>query len=145
MASRLLVLWGIVHLAPPSQTSIFFLIMTISWALVEVPRYSYYVWALLGSPPAWMTWLRYSMFMVLYPTGITGEVGCLWSSLAFIKSHAIGEVPLPNAHNLAFSWHTTLWLILVGLYPAGSYVMYSHMLTQRKKMLGGATAKAKRS
>jgi very-long-chain (3R)-3-hydroxyacyl-CoA dehydratase len=145
VASRLLVLWGIVFLAPPAQVGSAFALMAASWALVEVPRYGFYLWGLLSSSvPRWLTVLRYSLFLVLYPTGISGEVGCLWNSLHFIKEHGIGEVALPNAHNVAFSWHTALWAILTVVYPVGSYVMYSHMLHQRRKVLSAAaSAKAK--
>ena len=136
-------LWGIVHVAPPAAHGPFFTLMTVSWGLVEVPRYGYYLAALLrGDAPAWLTWLRYSLFIVLYPSGISGEVGSLWSSLPYIKAHRVGEWTLPNTHNVAFSWHLALWAALTVVYPVGSYVMYSHMLKQRRKMLGGA-AKAK--
>lgn len=137
VASRLVVLWGIVHVAPPAQVGPFFTLMTLSWGAVEVPRYGYYLVSLAGTPPAALTWLRYSLFIVLYPTGITGEVGSLWTSLPFIRAHRVGEWALPNAHNVAFSWYLSLWAALVVVYPVGSYIMYSHMLKQRRKMLGG--------
>ena len=53
--------------------------MILSWALVEVPRYLFYVFALITGDatkktPFPLFWLRYSLFAVLYPTGITGEL-----------------------------------------------------------------------
>jgi len=54
-------------------------LMVFSWSLVEVPRYMFYMLALItgdatkGTPYP-LFWLRYSLFMVLYPTGITGEI-----------------------------------------------------------------------
>lgn len=66
--------------------------MAASWSAVEVPRYGFLLWKLLvdsdskpkaagaakpeaeeTNVPYFMLWLRYSLFMVLYPTGITGE------------------------------------------------------------------------
>jgi Protein tyrosine phosphatase-like protein, PTPLA len=41
---------------------------TVSWALVEVPRYLFYVFNLLGDVPYPLFWLRYSLFALLYPT-----------------------------------------------------------------------------
>ncbi|RYG55264.1 hypothetical protein EON66_05695 [archaeon] len=71
--SRLAVLWGIVHVAPPAQVHWAFALMAISWSLVEVPRYVFYLWKLVSnSVPYWLLWVRYSLFIVLYPTGITG-------------------------------------------------------------------------
>ena len=53
--------------------------MILSWASVEVPRYAFYVAALVSgdstkATPFPLFWLRYSLFAVLYPTGITGEL-----------------------------------------------------------------------
>ena len=107
----------------------------VSWGLVEVPRYGYYYAALLGTPPSWLTWLRYSLFIVLYPSGISGEIGCLWNSLDYIRDHHVGDWALPNAHNLVFRWYIALWVILVVVYPPGGYIMYTHMLKQRSKVL----------
>lgn len=47
--------------------------MVLSWSLVEVPRYLFYLMKLLHlSMPTWLLFLRYNLFIVLYPTGITG-------------------------------------------------------------------------
>jgi len=53
--------------------------MIISWASTEVPRYAFYVAALLTGDatkktPFPLFWLRYSLFALLYPTGIVGEM-----------------------------------------------------------------------
>lgn len=135
-----MVLWGAVSLAPPAQAAWPFPLMALAWTLAEVTRYSFYLCTLLtGSSPAVLTWLRYSLFYILYPAGIAGEVLCLWNSLPTIAANRIGEVPLPNAHNLAFSWHTVLWgLLLLGWAP-GSVIMMSHMMRQRAAVLGGGS------
>ena len=138
VASRLVVLWGMVAIAPPAQVTPAFSLMAVSWASVEVPRYGFYLASLFGAAPGWLTWLRYSLFMVLYPSGISGEIGCLWNSLPFIKEHGIGQVDLPNAHNVALSYYSLLWVLLVAVYPPGSYVMFTHMLKQRRKVLSAA-------
>lgn len=146
VASRLIVLWGMVHISAASQSHWGFALMALSWATVEVPRYGYYLASLLmGSDrvPSWLTWLRYSMFMILYPTGITGECLSLWHSLDTVKERGIGEWALPNPHNIAFSYHTLLWVLLVVVYPPGSYVMFNHMAKQRRKVLGGGAGDKK--
>ena len=53
--------------------------MVLSWALVEVPRYAFYMAAIITGDatkktPYPLFWLRYSLFAVLYPTGIFGEL-----------------------------------------------------------------------
>lgn len=60
-------------------------LMILSWAAVEVPRYSFYLAALITGDatkktPYPLFWLRYSLFAVLYPTGIVGELTCFWAA-----------------------------------------------------------------
>ncbi len=44
-----------------------------SWACVEVPRYTFYAVNLfMDVVPLPLFFLRYNLFMVLYPSGITG-------------------------------------------------------------------------
>lgn len=156
VASRLAVLWGISNISPPSRLHWSFPLMAISWSSVEIPRYLFYVWQLLVTPvvgpaggepskdaatPFWLLFLRYSLFIVLYPTGITGELGQLLTSMPYVKAHGVWDVTLPNAHNIIFRYPAVQWLLLA-LYVPGSYIMYTHMLHQRKGKLGGG-AKAK--
>ena len=54
-------------------------VMIISWATVEVFRYMFYAAAIITGDstkktPFPLFWLRYSLFAILYPTGITGEL-----------------------------------------------------------------------
>jgi hypothetical protein len=37
----------------------------------------------MENTPHWLFWLRYSLFAVLYPTGITGELGCMYHGYLF--------------------------------------------------------------
>lgn len=87
VGSRLLVLHGFTNQAPSSHYNPSIFLMIISWALVEVPRYTFYALNLVPSTsgsnlPYPIFWLRYSLFMILYPTGISGEI------LQIISSHS---------------------------------------------------------
>jgi very-long-chain (3R)-3-hydroxyacyl-CoA dehydratase len=53
------------------------------------------------------------------------------------------SLAMPNAWNVSFSWYYACLFILV-LYVPGSPVMYSHMMHQRRKTLGGGAADAKK-
>jgi len=48
-------------------------LITIAWGITEVVRYSYYFSTLLGKEIYWLTFLRYTLFIVLYPIGVCGE------------------------------------------------------------------------
>ncbi len=78
VGSRIAALIGLTQ--SPSAASQFGAgMMILSWASVEVPRYAFYVSALITGDatkktPYPLFWLRYSLFAVLYPTGIFGEL-----------------------------------------------------------------------
>ncbi|CAJ1005604.1 putative Protein tyrosine phosphatase-like protein, PTPLA [Leishmania naiffi] len=145
--SRLIVLYGAVRLGDAEATrGLVFVQMVVAWCLSEVIRYSFYGANLVNATVSPLTWLRYSAFMVLYPVGITGEIGCLYKALPYIKKHKPWTVEMPNKLNFTFSWYNCVWFILLGVYPYGSYVMYSYMLAQRRKMFAKAASEgAKKS
>lgn len=83
--SRVWTLWAVMNISPEAQTSLFFTLACTSWSLVEVPRYLFYAFNIIDCVPYPLFWLRYSLFAVLYPTGITGELGCMYHSILTLK------------------------------------------------------------
>ena len=144
VSSRLFIVWAILYPVPPSRAQLGFALCSLSWATVEVPRYAYYAWTLMApSTVPWaLTWLRYSLFLVLYPTGITGEVLCILSALPYLAKHpSLLSVLMPNAFNVAFSFYAAC-IVILALYVPGSPLMISVMWAQRKKVLGAPRAAA---
>ncbi|KAJ3344111.1 hypothetical protein HDU93_003274 [Gonapodya sp. JEL0774] len=132
VSSRILLTWGVLKLFGdrpevtqyPAYTS-----MTLAWGITEIIRYSYYALGLLGDGmiPSFLTWARYTTFFVLYPIGAGSEAALLWRSLPFAKAYS------PALYYTYFG-------ILV-LYPPGLLQMYTYMIGQRAKVLGGAAKK----
>ena len=108
--------------------------MRQSWSLVEVPRYAFYAINLVCTPAYWMKFVRYSLFLVLYPSGITGEVLSVLAALPAIAARGLFRYPMPNRLNFSFDYECFTWFILATYVP-GSYIMYTYMLSQRKKQL----------
>lgn len=76
--SRIIALFAVVY-SPAAQAHFGSGLMILGWSLVEVPRYAFYVAALISGDatkgtPYPLFYLRYSLFYVLYPLGISGEV-----------------------------------------------------------------------
>ena len=137
VAARLIVLWGVTYQSAAARGCAGFALMTAAWASAELPRYGFYLakLALPGGAPAWLTWLRYSLFLVLYPLGIAGEVLSLLAALPGARAGTVGlHLSLPNAHNVAFSYHVCLLVLLV-LYIPGSPYMIGYMIKQRRREL----------
>ncbi|OVA18277.1 Protein-tyrosine phosphatase-like [Macleaya cordata] len=57
-----------------------------AWSLSEVIRYSHYALNCVGICPFWVTYLRYTAFIVLYPLGMAvGEMWLMYQALPIIK------------------------------------------------------------
>ncbi|RYG60887.1 hypothetical protein EON64_18985 [archaeon] len=127
--SRVWTLWAVMDMAPTAQHSLFFLLACTSWALVEVPRYLFYALSIANAVPYPLFWLRYSLFAILYPTGITGELGCMYLSLFELwgKAGGVSDVPMDKLVLMV------LIALVVVTYVPGSPTMYKHMLKTRKK------------
>jgi very-long-chain (3R)-3-hydroxyacyl-CoA dehydratase len=142
--SRLWVVWAVFDKVPVSQNSKFALLCITSWATVEVPRYFFYAWNEMTkmnkeklAVPYPLKWLRYSLFAVLYPTGITGELGCMY--VAFLdmwyntpKYYALEIQPGMPPIGIPC---ILLYLFVFIIYIPGSPKMYTYMAGARKKNL----------
>lgn len=135
ISSRLYVTWGILWSFPQTQNHILVSSLVISWSLTEIIRYSFFgMKEALGFAPSWLLWLRYSTFLLLYPTGITSEVGLIYTALPYIKESEKYCLRMPNKWNFSFDYFYAAILVL-GFYVPGSPHMYTYMLGQRMKAL----------
>jgi very-long-chain (3R)-3-hydroxyacyl-CoA dehydratase len=114
----------------------------LAWSGADVARYAWYATSLAlppgTPPPSWLTWLRYSAFIPLYPLGIfAGEMPLISAGLPYIEAARLHSVTMPNPLNIAFDYATFCRLGLYVLLPAAFVVLYGYLLGQRKRRLGG--------
>ncbi|KAF5835319.1 tyrosine phosphatase-like protein [Dunaliella salina] len=109
--------------------------------IVAVVRYPWYALSLVDKCPAFLTWLRYSLFIPIYPVGVLAEMLLLYQALPFIEARDMYSVSMPNPWNVGFSY---LRFCQVGLfvYLPIWWQLYSTMLRQRKKKLGVEKSKS---
>lgn len=117
-----------------AQASIGVLFLLMAWSVTEVIRYSYYGFTLINTVSKFHTWLRYSLFIVLYPLGVSGELLVIWAALPEVSAKKHLTVELPNMLNMGFSFWWYL-IVYVFLYVPGFPQMYMYMFKQRKKVL----------
>ncbi|XP_028183613.1 very-long-chain (3R)-3-hydroxyacyl-CoA dehydratase PASTICCINO 2A-like [Glycine soja] len=140
IGSRLLLAWGILWSFPVVKTnlnffSLFcFLQSSLLLQLQIICSFFFGLKEAFGSAPSWLLWLRYSTFLVLYPTGISSEVGLIYIAFPFIKASEKYCIRMPNKWNFSFDYFCAANVVL-GIYVPGSPHMYSYMLAQRKKAL----------
>ena len=117
------------------HSSIQFSTMILAWNMSEIIRYSYYAINLMGIPVGVMTWLRYSLFIVLYPMGAGSEFLCMMKALPDIKKDQERNILMPNKFNITFNFYYMI-IFFMFLYLPLFPQLYGHMLRQRKKILG---------
>ncbi|PYH96829.1 PTPLA-domain-containing protein [Aspergillus ellipticus CBS 707.79] len=140
VASRILLVWGIMYLfreggvvggdgvvvggiEEKAKTGDYgFLGCLVAWGVTECIRYGFFALQVSGwGVPGWWAWLRYNTFYVLYPLGITSE--CVMVVMAL--GPAAEWMPV-------YRWFL---VAVLGIYVPGSYILYTHMIAQRRKAL----------
>jgi len=133
--SRVYVVWAILYMCPTSQLSLGFPLLLFAWTITEIIRYSMYAVSLVGNPPFFLTWLRYTFFIIAYPVGVSGELICMYTALLQAMQQDILSVHLPNSLNITFSFPLLILGIMLAYIPLFP-PMYLYMFGQRKKVLG---------
>jgi len=123
--SRIFVLVWINLLPPDALIKIYgmngVMLVTVAWSITEIIRYSLYFFTLLQKEIRWLTYLRYTLFIVLYPLGVTGEWLIL---LSILKMNGWAFTPM----NIFIG---ILLLTYLPFFPQ----LYLYMWRQRKKKL----------
>ncbi|KAK0113207.1 hypothetical protein ONS95_014902 [Cadophora gregata] len=128
VASRILLVWGVVDTFPFLAKSAGYSSMLVAWSVTEVVRYSYFVFTLSGYSPGFISWLRYNLFYVLYPMGISSECWLIYKAIEPAK-----EI------RQELAW---LLQLILFVYVPGSYILFTHMMAQRRKVMKGKQQKA---
>ena len=140
VASRVLIVWGILGLYPqivtttnvwgrsepgPDGGPVAFAGIILAWGTTEMIRYGFFVWkeGVDQRTPSWLTWLRYNTFFVLYPVGISSECWLIYQTLTPAAKDQKG-------------YDLVLKAALLGYIP-GSYILYTHMMAQRRRVMKG--------
>jgi very-long-chain (3R)-3-hydroxyacyl-CoA dehydratase len=152
VASRLLLVWGVVYPFPYLALTPFYSSMLIAWSVTEVIRYGYFTLSLSGYQFSSLTWLRYSGFFVLYPLGITSECVLIYLATGpagdvnpLYKWALFGVLAIYVPGKVAIPWRQIRLVCtecdqLTAL--PGSYTLYSYMMTQRRKVMKAKDTKA---
>ncbi|RAH39656.1 putative membrane protein [Aspergillus brunneoviolaceus CBS 621.78] len=119
--------WAINYAFPEATTTTvaIYPAMVLAWSLADAIRYTYFaVLSVAGSSavPRWLRWLRYSLFLGLYPIGIASEWWLMFRATLVTDSVAVKGI----------------FVFFLGLYAPGSVMMYKYMVKQRRKVLSTA-------
>lgn len=135
VAGRSLVLFMLVTPEPRIQEHPIVYYLFMVWSTVEIVRYPYYITQIYKKENRWLTWLRYSIWIPLYPLGFYCEAVIIYKSVTFLDETGRFSVSLPNALNFTFSFATFLRMYLLLFLVPGGYTLMSHMYKARLKKL----------
>ena len=133
-AGRTHVLMSVVHAIPALHATNAAALMFLAWSLTEVIRYPTYAFG--SKVPSWLNYLRYTVFIPLYPIGGPSEIWLMVNSLPTMDAKQMYTITMPNAINFAFHYPTFLRGLIV-VYPYLVFKLYAYMFHQRKKKLSG--------
>lgn len=133
--SRVFLTWAVTHSVREVQNEDSVLLFVVAWTITEIIRYSFYTFSLLNHLPYLIKWARYTLFIVLYPMGVTGELLTIYAALPFVQKTGLYSITLPNKYNFSFDYHSFLIITMVSYIPIFPQ-LYFHMMRQRKKVLG---------
>ncbi|XP_053554006.1 very-long-chain (3R)-3-hydroxyacyl-CoA dehydratase 2 [Bombina bombina] len=133
--SRVFLTWAVTHSVKEVQNEDSVLLFVVAWTITEIIRYSFYTFSLLNHLPYIIKWARYTLFIVLYPMGVTGELLTIYAALPYVKQTGLYSISLPNKYNFSFDYFTFLILVMISYIPLFPQ-LYFHMLHQRRKVIG---------
>lgn len=123
--SRVFVLYWINVVPAQNQLEVLHIsgitIISLAWSITEIVRYSHYFFSLSGRSLSVLNYLRYTLFIFLYPLGITGE------AMIMISALTINEWEI----NLS----TIIIIIVLISYIPFFPKLYGYMWRQRRKKL----------
>ncbi|KAK4838983.1 hypothetical protein QYF36_018107 [Acer negundo] len=125
---RTFVLLMIVRKIDEVQESPSVFICFVAWSLSEVIRYPYYALNCIGNCSSWITLLRYTAFLVLYPIGLVpGEMWLMYGALPYIKVCLYADY----FAFLSFSYYNFVTVLLV-CYPFLGLNLYLYLLKRSR-------------
>ncbi|KAJ5661997.1 uncharacterized protein N7477_009613 [Penicillium maclennaniae] len=92
--ARSVQVWAINYAFPDvTATSLAYPAMLFAWATADAIRYLYFVIVLAEYPvPRPLKWLRYSLFIILYPVGISSEWWLMYQATTVTAYKAVAAI-----------------------------------------------------
>ncbi|KAM9351573.1 very-long-chain (3R)-3-hydroxyacyl-CoA dehydratase [Symphorus nematophorus] len=102
------------------------------WSAIEIFRYPFYMLGCFNTEWKTLTWLRYTIWIPLYPLGVIAEAVAVIQSIPIFDETNLFSIPLPKAigTSVNFSYFLHIYLVLMFL---GLFINFRHLYKQRKR------------
>ncbi|XP_047532428.1 very-long-chain (3R)-3-hydroxyacyl-CoA dehydratase [Vanessa atalanta] len=132
VSGRAFVLFAMIDAEPRMQTKPVVFYLFLMWSIIEVIRYPYYIMQLYKKEIYILTWLRYTMWIPLYPLGIVCEATVILRNIPYFEETQRFTIAMPNEWNFTFHMPSMLKMYLLILACPGLYFVMTHMYKLRK-------------
>ncbi|XP_033326572.2 3-hydroxyacyl-CoA dehydratase 2 [Megalopta genalis] len=136
VGGRAFVLFAMIEAEPRMQTKPVVFYLFLAWSVVEIVRYPYYITQLLKIEIPFLTWLRYTIWMPLYPLGFLCEGVIILRNIPYFEETGKFTYSMPNSWNFAFHFPSFLRIYLLIFCLPILYMLMSRMNQVRYKKLG---------
>ncbi|CAG9117105.1 unnamed protein product [Plutella xylostella] len=135
VSGRSFVLFAMIEAEPRMQAKPVVFYLFLVWSMIEIVRYPYYISQLYKKEIGLLTWLRYTIWIPLYPIGIVCESTVILRNIPYFEETGKFTTSLPNEWNFAFHMPTFMRIYLLFLTFPGLYLVMGHMYKLRIKKL----------
>ncbi|KAJ7994566.1 hypothetical protein DPEC_G00250790 [Dallia pectoralis] len=103
------------------------------WSTIEIFRYPFYMLSCIDTEWKLLTWVRYTIWIPLYPLGTLAEAVAVIQSMPVFDETGLYSISLPQALGLSisFSYPLKLYLVLMFL---GLFINFRHLFRQRRRL-----------
>ncbi|KAM9528091.1 very-long-chain (3R)-3-hydroxyacyl-CoA dehydratase-like [Salvelinus alpinus] len=102
------------------------------WSAIEIFRYPFYMLGCIDTEWKTITWLRYTVWIPLYPLGVLAEAVAVVQSISVFDQSRLFSIPLPEALGSSVSFSCVLYIYLP-LMVIGLLINSRHLYKQRRK------------
>lgn len=135
VSGRNFILFGIIDAESRMHEMPVVFILFMVWSLVEVIRYPYYLLSIVKKEIPLLTWLRYTIWIILYPLGFLCEGTVLIRSISFFEETKRFTIAMPNDWNFTFDMVGLMKMHMTFTLPIGIVLVLMHMRKLRAKKL----------
>lgn len=140
---RAFILFLMIDAEPRMQTKPVIFYLFLVWSTVEIVRYPYYITQLLNVEISFLKWLRYTIWIPLYPLGFLCEGIIMLRNIPYFEETQKFTVSLPNSYNFTLHFPSVIRLYLLFLLLPLMYTLMSRMNQLRSRKLRKAETKKK--
>ncbi|XP_025899756.1 very-long-chain (3R)-3-hydroxyacyl-CoA dehydratase 4 [Nothoprocta perdicaria] len=144
ITERIVVLFVVINSQEEVQGKYVVCVLFFLWNLLDVIRYTYNMLARTGIYYLPLTWLNFSLCILLYPLSVLAKAFAICVSLPYFESLGTYSIklPFPFAFSIYFPYILKGYLLVLFI---GMYFIIQNLFSERKAHLATRSVKKKQS